>query len=504
MDVYDSLLDNLDEALIILDKEGDVLLFNEAAEKLNQSLFTSPIQQGGHLISLTNLETSLAVEDIIREVQAKRTQEKYFTEIKNHRGTSVSLEFNFVPVIDEKGEVHHIHLLIRDNTEQKVFERKLINQASNISKLIEKANAVIIGLDARGYVTDWNDHCVKITGFKKDEVYAQKFVAVLLKDVDPQKFEELFAGALKGEGNSKELLIRTHQGGLITLLLSSSLRLSPTGQAVGLTLVGQDVTELTEYRMALEMKVEERTRELRRALQVEQHVVEIKSRFVSIASHELRSPLSSIQFQTSFIRKNREQISSEDLQSRLETIEKQAHDMVLLLDDVLSYEKSERGKIKLVITTINVSDFLRRIIEEVSHYKRQGNYVIETDVSHIPAVISSDEKLLRSTLVNLLTNAIKFSPGKERVFLTVKGSGHQLVIIVRDEGIGIPENEINAIFEPFLRGKSVGPIQGTGLGLSIVKKSIELLNGTIYADSEVGKGTTFTVTIPITQAASQG
>jgi signal transduction histidine kinase len=109
----------------------------------------------------------------------------------------------------------------------------------------------------------------------------------------------------------------------------------------------------------------------------------------------------------------------------------------------------------------------------------------------------SEEKLLRSVVVNLLTNAIKFSPDKDQVFLTVKGLGDQLIIIVRDEGIGIPPEETERIFEPFLRGKGVGAIQGTGLGLSIVKKSIDLLGGTIHVASDVGKGTTFTVTVPI-------
>jgi len=180
----------------------------------------------------------------------------------------------------------------------------------------------------------------------------------------------------------------------------------------------------------------------------------------------------------------------------LNSIEKHVQHMTALLDDVLTYEKSESNKIKLDFSKIELHDFLNKIIEGLNYYESKSNCSIQTDFSHIPLIMISDERLLRSILTNLLTNAIKFSPDRERVFLTVKGSGHQLIIIVRDEGIGIDEDEIEKVFEPFLRGRSAASIQGTGLGLSIVKKSVQLLNGTIHVKSTLGEGTTFTVAIP--------
>lgn len=498
MDLLNSLIDNLDEALIILDREGKILLFNEVAIELNRNLFAKPFAEGDDFINALNLESRLAVDNILENVHEKKTSEKFFTEIKNLRGVQVSLEFNFVPVLNDQGHPTHVHLLIRDITAQKVFERKLITQAANFSNLIERANAVIIGLDTRGYITDWNNHCAEVTGFEKSDAFAQKLVTVLMKDVEPRRFEELFQKAMRDQPViSEELMIRTKAGRLITLLLSCSHRLSVSGQVVGLTLVGQDLTELTEYRMALEMKVEERTRELKLALQKQKEAVEIKSRFVSIASHEFRSPLSSIQFQTNFIKEQGSVLEPEDLHRRIGAIEKHAKHMSLLLNDVLNYEKTETNKIRLDLAEIDLRDFLNQVVEEVSHQKKGVTDIVQTEFSQLPIKIASEEKLLRSIVVNLLTNAIKFSPDKDNVFLTVKGLGDQLIVIVRDEGIGIPPDEKDRIFEPFLRGKAVGSIQGTGLGLSIVKKSIDLLGGTIHVDSEQGRGTTFTVTIPI-------
>jgi len=497
MDVLRTLLDNLEEALIILDPEGKILLFNEVAAKLSKSLLVKPFQEGTLLCDSMDHEMSLVVRDLIHEVHSKKTAEKHFAEFRNSNHSLTSLEFNFVPVINSQGIETHIHLLIRDISFQKNFEKKLVTQASNITNLIEKASAVIIGLDTRGYVTDWNESSTTVTEFTKNDVYAQKFADVVMKDVAHEKFAWILEKVLKRESVvNQELLIRTQPGNLITLLLSATPRLSQSNQVVGWSLVGQDVTELTEYRMSLEMKVEERTRELKRALQKEQEVVEMKTRFVAIASHEFRSPLSSIQFQTNFIKRNAD-ITPGDLQKRLDTIEQQVGRMSTLLDDVLKYGKSDAPRIKLDISSIVLADFLSNVVEEVSHFARRGNHFIRADYANIPTTINSDEALLRSILINLLTNAIKFSPGKEWVYLTVKGSASQLIITIRDEGIGIPPNEINEIFEPFLRGKSAASIQGTGLGLSIVKKSVELLGGIIQTTSEPCKGTTFTVIIPI-------
>ena len=488
--------DSLDDALIILDNEGIILLANEAAKKLSREFF-EPFDIGAPLIASKNLEASFIIKNIIEEVQLKRTPEKYFTEIKSLNGTRAFLEFNFAPVIREADIKTDILLFIRDITAQKVFEKRLFAQASNITNLLERANAIIIGLDTRGYVIDWNEHCMKITGFTKNEVYAQKFADVLLKDIGHEKFDKVVEKVLHREPLAiQELVIRAKMGNLITLLLSSTPRLSVSDKVIGLTLVGQDITELAEYRITLERKVIESTRELRRALQKEKEVVEIKSRFVSIASHEFRLPLSSIQFQTNFIRRTKEQISHDDLDARLNSIENQVLRMSTLLDDVLTYSKCELGKIPLVLSKIMLTNFLDKIIEEVSHCAKMSTHVIRTEYSFIPLAITSDERLLRSILVNLLTNAIKFSPGKENVYLTGECSGSQIILSVRDEGLGIPDDEIKEIFEPFLRGKSATSTPGTGLGLSIVKKSIELLRGTIHTKSQVGKGTTFTIIIP--------
>jgi signal transduction histidine kinase len=177
--------------------------------------------------------------------------------------------------------------------------------------------------------------------------------------------------------------------------------------------------------------------------------------------------------------------------------------MTSLLDDVLTYGKSEAGKINLITSKINFQEFIIRLTDDVGH-STKNTHKIRTELHNAPVEMETDEKLLRSVISNLLTNAIKFSPGKEQVYLTISGIQNQIEIQVRDEGLGIHPDELEKIFEPFLRGREVASIPGTGLGLSITKKAVELLGGIIQTESKLNQSTTFTVLIPLLNSKYHG
>lgn len=496
MDLINSILDNIDEAVIVSDPNSKILFFNSVALNLSPVILETPLRAGDHLIDNVKKTRKEIVANIFKEIRIHKQPEKSFAEYTNQQGTTLYIEFNYIPVINEDGDLQYIHTFIRDTTPQKVFEKKLTTQAANISNLIEKANAIIIGIDTRGYITDWNIHCSKVTGYEKNEVYAQRFAEMLVSEGEKAHFNEMLSEVLGNkEVSNHEITILTKSGQRVILMLNSSIRTSSTGSIVGILLVGQDETELIEYRRSLEKKVEERTKELKKALQKEKEVVEMKSRFVSIASHEFRTPLSSIQFAANFIKKNNTKLAPDELSDKLNGIEKQIKHMTHLLDDILTYSKNEAGKIQLILSRVVLSDFINKIIEDVGHNTR-NTHAIRLELGDLPEALTTDEKLLRSILINLLNNAIKFSPGKGHVDLGVHSAGGKLTFMVHDYGIGIPEDEHEKIFEPFLRGKGVTSIKGTGLGLSIVKKAIELLNGTIELESNPDTGTTFMVMVP--------
>ncbi|MBL7872128.1 MAG: PAS domain-containing sensor histidine kinase [Cyclobacteriaceae bacterium] len=483
------------EALIVTDSNGRVLFFNEAARTLSKDILEKPIQEGDDFIRLVSPDRKEIVREIIQTIKLSKQAEKSVAQYTNLQGTTLHLECNYVPLTDVHNEVAFIHTFIRDITPQKIFEMKLTTQSANIGNLIDKANAIIIGVDTSGYITEWNLYCSKVTGFEKDEVYAQKFSDILLTK-EELYFDDLLNKVLLNESViNYEMPVRTKSKKKAIFLLNGTHRTTPTLEVTGVLFVGQDITELSHYRASLEKKVQERTKELQQALRKEKEVVEMKTRFVSIASHEFRTPLSSIEYAVNAIRNPTQAGDENERAIRLSSIDKQIKHMMALLDDVLTYDKSEAGKIQLIITDISLTEFLNTVIEDVCH-NTKDTHKINYEVEQLPEKIATDEKLLRNVLINLLTNAIKFSPGKPEIHLTVTNEGNQLQMTIRDEGIGIPENELNRIFEAFVRGKNTAAIQGTGLGLSIVKKAIELLGGQIQVKSQLNKGTIFTVTIP--------
>lgn len=177
-----------------------------------------------------------------------------------------------------------------------------------------------------------------------------------------------------------------------------------------------------------------------------------------------------------------------------------------LLEDVLVIGRHEANKVVFQPTEINLIDFCQKLIQEIEFNFHKNNQIIFNYSAHvseqnqklIPDIFGLfDEKLLRQILINLLSNAIKYSANDALVYLDLILKEHEVVFLVKDSGIGIPSDDLPHLFESFHRCQNVGNISGTGLGLSIVKRSVEMHGGNISVESELGVGTTFTVTLPL-------
>ena len=248
----------------------------------------------------------------------------------------------------------------------------------------------------------------------------------------------------------------------------------------------------------LENEVTERKRaeeEARGALEKERELNELKTKFVSIASHEFRTPLSAVLSSASLINQYNERGEKDKVDKHVQRIKSSVNHLTSILNDFLSLGKLEEGVIDINKDSLKLRDFIDSIREEMSPLLKQGQQLaVEFDSE---TEIYSDARILRNILFNLISNASKYSPEQKTILLKFEKRNGAFILSVQDEGIGIPEEDQKHLFDRFFRASNSGNVQGTGLGLNIVKRYAELLGGIITFQSNSGKGSIFTVTVPI-------
>lgn len=273
--------------------------------------------------------------------------------------------------------------------------------------------------------------------------------------------------------------------------------------------------QLAIYASELEKKVQQRTeaidamnknlqREIverkkaeedaRKALEKERELNELKSRFVYVASHEFRTPLSTILSSASLAGQYLERNEADKTDKHLHRIKSSVKHLTSILNDFLSLGKLEEGKVEVLPENVVLTDFIEEVMEEIRPTLREGQH-IEMDAPD-GLHLQTDPRILRNILFNLISNASKYSDPGKKVQLKCQTEKRMLHISVVDEGIGIPEEDMKHIADRFFRASNVSNIQGTGLGLNIVRCYTELLKGTITFSSVYGKGSTFTLTLP--------
>lgn len=255
-----------------------------------------------------------------------------------------------------------------------------------------------------------------------------------------------------------------------------------------------DVTEQVEARESLK-RSEQRYRQ---ALEREQELNEIKTRFISMVSHEFRTPMTGIRSSAALVRKFGEKLGKEKTDRHLTNIESSLKRMNRLLDDVLFFSRAEADKLKVNRTQVDLRAYLKRLIEGLDPIHPDRDIRFEDKLpeeDHFPL----DEHLLDHILHNLIGNAVKYSPPDSAVTCTASCTAEAVEIAIRDFGIGIPESDQHRLFEAFHRAGNVGARQGTGLGLNIALRAVELLGGKLDFESTQGQGSTFSVRLPITQ-----
>lgn len=288
----------------------------------------------------------------------------------------------------------------------------------------------------------------------------------------------------------REIQLCNRHGSCCTMLLSMDIIQVQEKEHILVVLL-----DITQRKQAEE--------ELRRMLAREQELGLLRSNFVSMVSHEFRTPLGVIQSSAEILSDYFPRLSPEQRQEHLSSIVKSTGRMAGMMEEVLLIGQLDSGRLEFKPGALDLGAFVRHLVDEL-HSATHRRCPIEPTLHQIPPSVEADESLLRHILTNLITNAVKYSRGGEPVLLELRCDADELKIQVKDHGIGIPEPDLEWIFQAFHRGQNVGDRPGTGLGLVIVKRAVDLHRGTIHIQSAVGEGTHVTVNLPIsTSVVSQ-
>ena len=386
----------------------------------------------------------------------------------------------------------YIMALIIDITERKKKEielshwARIFNESLNEIYVFDAVTLKFINVnkEAQRNIGYTLEELVKMTpAHIKPELSHRKFrvlIQPLLKgDVEKLKFE-----TVHGRKNGSSYPVEVH------------LQLSEMGKNKVFVAIILDITERKNYTKKLEKKVDERTQQLTEALAVEKELNELKTRFLSLVSHEFKTPLSSILTSITLLGKYTQTEQQEKRDKHVNTIKKKVKYLDAILNDFLSVERLDSGKVNYKIETFPLSKIVNEVIYDANMLLKAGQKIqYPENIDDI--IIQFDEKTLELALSNLVHNAIKYSPEDSLIDIKVAIEENNLHLKIIDEGIGISEEEQKHIFNRYFRAENALLTQGTGIGLNIAKQHLENLGASLEFSSEENKGSIFSINIPL-------
>lgn len=384
-------------------------------------------------------------------------------------------------------------VLAHDVTEQLAAERALRESEEKFRTMLEAASEGVILLDDKGTIVMVNLYIETTFGYDRSEMLGKSALFLI-----PDQMHIRFTGYQAVFARNPMFMRIPESEGIAAQrkdgsLLPVEVTLTPI-KIADKAMVMCLIIDLTERKQLEEERLYTKSLEVK--LEKERELIDMKERFISIVSHEFRTPLAVILSSVGILRRYYQLLTPEKAAEKLEGIAAQVRRMELLLEDVLTISRGNAERIEFRPEPINVEEFCATIAETIRQADDDKHPII-VEGTDVISSLHGDRRLLEHILLNLLRNATKYSPPGMPVYLRVGRNPEGITFTIKDNGIGIPLDDQTRLFQPFHRAQNVSGLEGTGLGLAIVKQSVEEHGGKIAFESIIGKGTSFTVTLPI-------
>jgi two-component system CheB/CheR fusion protein len=490
-----------DYAIYMLDPEGRITSWNEGARRL-KGYEASQIMGEHYARFFTPEDIAAGVPEM--ELEHARMEGRYETEGYRLRKDGRPFWANVVVtrINDSKGALIGFSKVTRDLTERKRVEEYLEQSERRFRLMVSGVkDYAIFMLDAEGRVASWNEGVRRLKGYERDEIVGKHFsIFYPQEDLERQKPQkELEIVLAEGRVEDEGWRVRK-DGSLFWANVVITRVLDEQGNVIGFTKVTRDLTErmraeeaLRKANEELESRVRARTVDLEAALAA-------RDEFLSIASHELKTPLTALKLQLQAAKRKvrpdaPKSLTGEEAARVFETTLKQAVSLEELVEDLLDVARAQTGRLGLELKEVCVPTLLSDVATALGAQALAAHSPIETDICG-PATATWDPRRISQVLMNLLSNAIKYAPGSPiRLSCTVEEGSAR--IVVEDFGPGIRTDKLPAIFERYERAGAPAAVGGLGLGLYITKLIVEAHGGAIEVDSQPGRGTRFSVQLPL-------
>ncbi len=384
------------------------------------------------------------------------------------------------PVLSE-GKIEFSINTLKDITEEKKYQKALKKSEEKFRTYIENAPIGIFLANGQGRYLDANPEGLQLLNYTMEELLNYS-IPDIVHESEKENVRDTFQ-SLREHGNSfHETKLLTSRGETVDVFVNAVKLEEDRYLGFVLDISDRKKAEANIYK----------------SLEREKELNEMKTRFISMVSHEFRTPLANIYSNAQLLERFEEKWNREKKGQSLERIQNSVQVLNSMLDDVSLFGKKQSGKLKFNPVPVDFDAFISSLIDEtLTNFSTQRHIKLVKDEN--VGTVHTDKFLLHHIVTNLLSNALKYSSEETEVLVKMNHTEYWINLTIQDHGKGIPEKELTRIFEPFYRASNIDNVAGTGLGMAIIKHCTDLLKGKLHINSEIGIGTTVSVNIPVSE-----